>query len=76
MNNQRRREIRDIHNRITDAVETLRVVADEEENYRDAMPENLQGSEKYDRADEVVGILETACDDIETALGELEGAME
>ena len=42
---------------------SLEELKDEEEEYRDNMPENLQGSERYDAA-------ELAVDDLEEALGE------
>jgi hypothetical protein len=41
----------------------------EEEEYRDNMPENLQGSERYETAD-------TACDNLQSAIDSLEEAFE
>ena len=47
----------------------LECLKEEEEEYRDNMPENLQGSERYERADE-------ACDSLDSAYSSLEEAIE
>ncbi|WP_122927955.1 hypothetical protein [Sphingobium sp. LF-16] len=44
------------------------IVADiraDEESYRDAIPENMQGSERYEAADAAVDALTSAQDDLE-----------
>ena len=43
-------------------VEQLELIKDSEEEYRDRIPENLQGSSVYDRADELVSTLEEVID--------------
>ena len=46
----------------------------EEEEYRDNIPENLQGSERYEKAEEACDTLSEAVDGLEniiTSLGEL-----
>ena len=48
----------------------------EEEEYRDNMPENLQGSEKYETAEAAIDALSTAIDSISEACNSLEEAME
>lgn len=72
MNNARRKELNkaiEILNtfseKIYDAKDIVETCKDEEEEYRDNMPENLQGSEKYSLADE-------ACDNLEQAYEYLE----
>ncbi len=77
MNKVRRGALREIIDKITDARDALEMLKDEEEEYRDNMPENLQGSERFQTADEAceslyeaVSQLEEAVDNIETAIGE------
>jgi len=43
----------------------------EEEEYRDNMPENLQGSERYDKADEACTNLSDAVDALDDMIGAL-----
>lgn len=77
MNKERRAALREIIDKITDAKDTLESLKDEEEAYRDNMPENLQGSERYeitnaacDALYEAVSQLEESASNIETAIGE------
>lgn len=69
MNNVRRKEL----NKIIESLEILKgeleTLHEEEEMCRDNMPESLWGSEKYERADE-------ACENLESAFGSLEEAIE
>ena len=44
----------------------------EEEEYRDNMPENLQGSERYDRADDACMNLSDAVDALNDMIGALD----
>lgn len=44
----------------------LTQIRDYEEQYRDRIPENLQGSSIYDRADETVNLLEEVIEQIST----------
>lgn len=44
----------------------------EEEEYRDNMPENLQGSERYDTADEACTNLSDAVDALDDMIGALD----
>ena len=67
MNKARRKNIQEVIERLTvlqGELETLESdvesIQDEEVEYRDNMPENLQGSEKYEAAD-------SACDSLESA---------
>lgn len=60
MNKVRRAKL----NRILEAIEELQAelqeIAEEEEEYRDNIPENMQGSERYEKAD-------AACDNLSNA---------
>ena len=72
MNNQRRKAIEDVVGKITDLVAELESLKDEEEEYRDNIPDNLQGSERYEKADECVDGLTEIIDTIESALEEVD----
>jgi len=65
MNNVRRKNIEKVIGMISDARSLLEELMSEEEEYRDNMPENLQGSERYEKADE-------ACCSMEEAIGNME----
>lgn len=68
MNNVRRKNIQEAIKMLEDAKDILQECLEEEEEYRDNMPENLQGSEKYDKADEAVSNLELAIDTIDDVI--------
>ena len=76
MNKERRKGLQAIHEKITDLRDELELLMGEEEDYRDNMPENLQGSEKYDRANDVCEMLDAAVSDLETVCENIEYAME
>lgn len=72
MNKARRKQIEDIKTRLADLqaemeslIEDIETVCDEETEYRDNMPENLQGSERYELADAACENLESAKDTLE-----------
>lgn len=72
MNKPRRKQIQDVIEKLSSLQSEMEVLIEEiesiqadEEEYRDNMPENLQGSERYERAD-------TACDALESAKDSLE----
>lgn len=69
MNRIRRKALNDVKDQIEMLRCTLEQLAEEEEEYRDNMPENLQGSERYEKADE-------ACDSLSSALDSLDEAVE
>lgn len=53
------------------AQEIVRELADELETWRDSIPENLQGGDKYSQVEEAADALRTAADDLENV--DLEG---
>lgn len=76
MNNDRRKEISRIIEEIESAVSTakekleelqssIESVRDEEQECMDNMPENLQGSERYETAEQAVENLDSAASSIE-----------
>ena len=75
MNNVRRKELQAIVNTLEEKRETLEVLKEEEEEYRDNMPENLHGSERYDISSEAISDLELALDSIDSAISYIEAAI-
>lgn len=76
MNNNRRKEISKIIEEVESAVSTakekleelktsIESVRDEEQEYMDNMPENLQGSERYGVAEQAVDNLDSAASSID-----------
>lgn len=76
MNSPRRKELQRIIDDLTVLKADLEAVMEEEEEYRDNMPENLQGSERYEKADEACDNLSDAIDSIEDAICGIESAQE
>ncbi len=72
MNKQRRKAIENVTGKIRDLLTDLEFFRDEEEDYKYNMLENLQGSEKYERAEDCVYGLSEAIDDIERALEKID----
>ena len=72
MNNTRRKEIEKVIALIGEARSLLEELKEEEEEYRDNMPENLQGSERYEKADEACYNMEEVIDNLEDAENTLE----
>lgn len=48
----------------------------EEQDYLDSIPENLQGGERYEKAEEAVSALEEAVNSLEEALDSIDIAIE
>ena len=76
MNKTRRKELEELYDTIYEAKDRLEMLHDEEEEYRDNIPENLQGSERYERAEEAVDALDSAMSSLEEALNYIETAKE
>jgi len=76
MNKDRRKNLQAVIDAITEANETLETLKEEEEEYRDNMPENLQDSERYEKADAACDSLDEAISNLEEAIGDIETAIE
>lgn len=76
MNKIRRKSLADIFEKITELKDILENIKDEEECYRDNIPENLQGSERYTKADNAVDKMEEAISSLEEAADSLEEIIE
>lgn len=60
MNKLRRKALNELKDQLENIMLQLEDIQSEKEDYRDNMPENLQGSERYDRADEAASNIEDA----------------
>lgn len=76
MNKARRKALDEVISKIEEAKELLENLQAEEEEYRDNMPENLQGSERYEAADAAVDNMSSAVDALDEALSSIESAQE
>lgn len=76
MNNARRKQLDKIISKIEVTKNDLESVLADEEEYRDNMPENLQSSERYERAESAVSELESAIDCIDDVISSIEAAQE
>ena len=76
MNKARRKALDKVISKIEEAKELLENLQAEEEEYRDNMPENLQGSERYEAADAAVDNMSSAVDALDEAISSIESAQE
>lgn len=72
MNNPRRKRIAEVISRLQAAEEEIQAIREEieeireeEQEYLDNIPENLQSSEKYEKAENAVACIESAIDNID-----------
>jgi hypothetical protein len=75
MNRLRRARLQGVSGSISELIGTLHDIRDNEENYKENMPENLYGSERYEKAEEAVEQIEEAIELLEEASGLVEEAM-
>ena len=74
MNKDRRKQIDDVIADLQEIQGTVESIMNNEEEYRDNIPENLQGSERYERAEEACDYLQEAYDGIDDVINSLEEA--
>ena len=74
MNKDRRKILEEVSGLLSEAYAKLEEVAEEETESFDNIPENLQNSERYDRAAEVVELLESAYSDLEDVINAIDEA--
>ena len=74
MNNTRRKQIQVIIDKLLAIREDLDLIRDEEQEAFDNTPENLYGSERYERAEEAVDNLDEAYDAFDDIIDYLEEA--
>ena len=75
MNKLRRKSLQEIFDKLSDLRGEIESIKDEEDESRENMPENLQGSERYEQSetasynmDEAMEYISSACDSIESAM--------
>lgn len=71
MNNNQRKELQKIVDKIEDLRIEVEYIRDEEQDKIDNMPENLQGSERYYSMEEVVTYLNDGISELENAIENL-----
>jgi len=74
MNKQRRKDIDTIIQTLEEIREQIQFVLEEEQEYLDNIPENLQNSERYETAQTAVSELEEADGSIDDIIEHLENA--
>ncbi len=75
MNKARRQSIENILNQLRDLQAMVEDLRDKERECLDNIPENLQGSTRYEESERAANSLDYAYDGIEEACGNLEEAM-
>ena len=76
MNRIRRKALQEISDRIEEIMSALETLKEEEEEYRDNMPENFYGSERYEKADAACDCLGAAYDSLQEAMDSISEAIE
>lgn len=73
MNKQRREKIREVRNEIESCKNKLQIILDEEQDYFDNMPENLQGSMRGSSSEDAIDTLTECIDELDEIIKELIG---
>ena len=73
MNRNRKEKIKKIYDELRRYIGELNELHDEEEEYHDNIPENLQGSAKAETSEEAIVSLDNAAESISEACDYLEG---
>lgn len=76
MNKARRKKLRTLVEQLDDIMIELEMLKDEEETYLYNIPENLQGSDRYEAAETAIDNLDTACDDLDEVIRSIEDVCE
>lgn len=76
MNAKRRKRIQDTLNILSEQLELLEELKNEEQEYVDNVPENLQGTERYEAAEEAAANLDEAYDLVNDVIEKLEEVIE
>jgi hypothetical protein len=76
MNTKRREALTDLIEKLNEVKDELELLLGEEQEYKDAMPENMQSGDKGSIADEAISNTEQDISDIDTAVDSIENAKE
>ena len=75
MNDSRRQALENVKEQLQALQEQLLVILSEEEEARDNIPENMQESERYSKADAACDSIDTAADMLEDVVSYIEEAI-
>ncbi len=70
MNKQRRKEIEDLHDNLQNLLETLETIMEEEEEYKDKLPENMLN--RIEQSENAIYSMQEAWECITSAINTLE----
>lgn len=73
MNKQRREKIKELRTEIESCKNRLQTILDEEQDYFDNMPENLQGSMRGSDSEDAIDTMESCIDELDEIIKELLG---
>lgn len=76
MNQSRRKALQHIKEQLEALRDELENIQNDEAEYRDNIPENLQGSERYAAAEEACDNLDYAVDDLASVIDYIDAAIE
>ena len=76
MNKNRRKALEKIHEKLEGLMLEIEELQQEEQEYADNMPENLQGSEKHEKAETAAYALDEARESIQSCIDSIEEATE
>lgn len=76
MNKIRRKNLQSIIDQLEGLRDSIEDLQSEEEAYRDNIPENMQDSERYEKADAACSNLSDAVDELEEVISSIEAAKE
>jgi len=76
MNNNRRKAIREVIDNINGQLEILQGLQEEEQEFFDNMPENLQGSERGEAAEMCADAIQDVISEVETQMETLNESLD
>ena len=75
MNKERRKNLQGIIDQLEELAGAVEDIQEEEEEYRDHIPENMQSGERYEQAEAACGALAEAADSISSAIDSINEAI-
>lgn len=76
MNAKRRKSLKEIFEQISELKNQLENLREEEEQYTENMPENLWGSERYEKSQEHINDMAEAEDSLDSAINLIESIVD
>lgn len=76
MNRERRKNLQGIIDQLEELKSSLEDIQNEEEGYRDNIPENMQSGERYEQSDAACDAMSEAVSQLEEAINSIESAIE